>query len=651
METRTSLIFTTQQSIFGYYIDNSQTKTLSCSPGSTVSSVTTAKPALFACQGQVAANVCIDSVAATGTCAPGTLCCGQGSMAGKPACGRWDFGGGKAVHYGCSQSAFTFQAYSTSAPTTNTTATPIPSNTSAPSTGLIIGLVVAGIGLLALIVGLWWCSRRADTWRERRLVEKKTAQLPFMPAIAGGHSAPPKSSSPLHHRFSRHVKSRSLARLSHALKPRVRSKAAPPSPVPLQTVHSRSVGSSSPHTHNQRPRSLVRHQPPPSSLPPAAVASTLRGEPQADLFPTPVKPLVPASEGRVSTFRIDGIPSQYRDFESIKSLVNPMDRDQVVVRSLALSAHYARTQTQTATIEFQPFSRTYDLPSLTPEAEREGVTADKSFDGFTTLNNPTCPVQADLIAVTGFGTANPIKSFSESSNTWDQYLWLRDTLAKDFPGMRIMTYGHDSNAKLGGYLTFEEQAQEFENRLKVLFRDQQARRPVIFIGHSLGGLLVKKALANFKYWGIGNFLTPISPLCIFMGTPHDGLNLEALYSLTLRKPPGALVEELARGSDTLEDVQNEFRMVSGALQILGISEQKPTRTAVEAGPGKWTLDGGETMIVDPSSSRCWLPNERVIGSRTDHRSIAKFTQTSEVYTEVYSAISRFVIPGSLSPAG
>lgn len=71
-------------------------------------------------------------------------------------------------------------------------------------------------------------------------------------------------------------------------------------------------------------------------------------------------------------------------------------------------------------------------------------------------------------------------------------MWLRDFLPEDLPNARILTYGYDT--KLVGSLSnarISEYAKQFLESIEDA-RDSAPDRPIIFIGHSLGGLLIKE---------------------------------------------------------------------------------------------------------------------------------------------------------------
>lgn len=84
-------------------------------------------------------------------------------------------------------------------------------------------------------------------------------------------------------------------------------------------------------------------------------------------------------------------------------------------------------------------------------------------------------------------------------------MWLRDFLPEHVPTARIMTYGYDSRLlNSNSTASIREFSQNFLEALSTV-RVGDTRRPIIFIGHSLGGLVIKQARPTRpKYAGLSN---------------------------------------------------------------------------------------------------------------------------------------------------
>ncbi|KAG8798296.1 hypothetical protein FRC16_007515 [Serendipita sp. 398] len=76
----------------------------------------------------------------------------------------------------------------------------------------------------------------------------------------------------------------------------------------------------------------------------------------------------------------------------------------------------------------------------------------------------------------------------------DGTMWLRDLLPNDFPNARILSYGYDADTRSFAQTstqTIFRHAEAFVEDLSQL-RRTEPKRPVIFLAHSLGGIILKK---------------------------------------------------------------------------------------------------------------------------------------------------------------
>ena len=111
--------------------------------------------------------------------------------------------------------------------------------------------------------------------------------------------------------------------------------------------------------------------------------------------------------------------------------------------------------------------------------------------------------------------------------------WPRDFLPQVLPNARIMSYGYDANVvslgAMAGQTSLEGNAKLL---LEALVAERQdVARPLIFVTHSLGGLLCKQALLMAhnrpEYKSIFDAYAGI----VFIGTPHKGSKQAKLGNL------------------------------------------------------------------------------------------------------------------------
>ncbi|OHE90416.1 hypothetical protein CORC01_14293 [Colletotrichum orchidophilum] len=159
-----------------------------------------------------------------------------------------------------------------------------------------------------------------------------------------------------------------------------------------------------------------------------------------------------------------------------------------------------------------------------------------------------------IIAVHGL---NP-RSKNDADHAWDTWrtpsgptgrLWLRDDLPKYVPDSRIFIYQYNATAVYGkDRSTFIDKANDLR-----LEREDVESRPILFLGHSMGGLLIKQALINAhnnpKYTPIKNATRGLA----FFATPHHGdWKLVSLGSLAANI---ATATGFQKGDDVLETLK------------------------------------------------------------------------------------------------
>lgn len=115
----------------------------------------------------------------------------------------------------------------------------------------------------------------------------------------------------------------------------------------------------------------------------------------------------------------------------------------------------------------------------------------------------------------------------EGDSQGKDVFWPRDLLKDDFPTARIMTFGYNTNITQGYHAT--NQSNIFSHARDLLYELEAKRRKVagrnlIFIAHSLGGILVKEVLRRSEVDPDPKINTVFASTVgvFFFGTPHRG---------------------------------------------------------------------------------------------------------------------------------
>ncbi|KAL4767251.1 Alpha/Beta hydrolase protein [Aspergillus nidulans var. acristatus] len=211
----------------------------------------------------------------------------------------------------------------------------------------------------------------------------------------------------------------------------------------------------------------------------------------------------------------------------------------------------------------------------------------------------------------------------DSVSTWtkDETFWPRDLLPKSpfYQDARIFTFGYNREAFLNP--NCKSKVRTFtcgESLLNDLddARSTSPNRPIIFIGHSLGGIVIKYALKHAKSRSQFANLLKSTHAIIFFSTPHQGTHVQAwnAFFASLGKADlqeVEVVEELKQWSDMLAELTSEFGELAPAFQMTTFYEFEETNGV---------------LVVPEGSARMGQQTERLRGLNANHTNICKFTE-------------------------
>lgn len=205
--------------------------------------------------------------------------------------------------------------------------------------------------------------------------------------------------------------------------------------------------------------------------------------------------------------------------------------------------------------------------------------------------------------------------------TWthkNKNFWPKE-LAADIKIARIITFGYDADpVKLWG-MAGGNTIRNHGKNLAYAISDRRRKcreRPIIFIAHSLGGLVCEQALLSCTEGGESNLEKVFQSTrgIIFMGTPHAGADL-ATYGFQLAKllnmvrgTNAALLDPLRQKSEVLTTVQQRFQQSVARPEVLMriycFFEEKPV-----IGVGK--------IVDEHSAALSQYPNQSIAANHMD----------------------------------
>lgn len=265
---------------------------------------------------------------------------------------------------------------------------------------------------------------------------------------------------------------------------------------------------------------------------------------------------------------------------------------------MACSSNISISSPQTASPTINPSSRQSQLENYNPIAN-----SSFAFSNSHTLASrnqtpdrlglqlllPNDNPAGDIIFVHGLG-GSALRTWSwkrDVANFWPT--WLGDD--DESSSFRIFSFGHNANFKgaatnlntidfakdlLFSMLSFSGRSQDgTEGSLPI------GSRPIIFVAHSMGGLVVKKAYILGKHDRQYSDLIAQVYGIIFLATPHRGAHYAKILNNILSTVPfgttsKAYVAELGTQSSSLQDINEQFSKFCEELQLASFFETLKT---------------------------------------------------------------------------
>ncbi|KAL7796270.1 hypothetical protein V8C43DRAFT_304161 [Trichoderma afarasin] len=267
------------------------------------------------------------------------------------------------------------------------------------------------------------------------------------------------------------------------------------------------------------------------------------------------------------------------------------------------------------------------------------INFDQHFFGFTQLYTPKAdkPVTADIIAITGLD-GHAYGSWRGKGNLGR--MWLRHFLSEDLPYCRTMTYGYNSKLSARGIDTIMDYSRGLMEALKKIRNTEELRqRPLFFIAHSFGGIILAHCLVKAVQTNEDDHPT-IATLhkatygMLLFGIPHKGLvvnDIEKMLAGRDNHPRSALLQQIKVKSDLLENQLTDFKNL--------VRDRK-----VDSDSQRWERTGDFITKVDNDSALLQLPDfmEDKIPLDSDHSMMVKFGNRNDTgYTSALDKLQQF----------
>ncbi|KAF4343415.1 SERAC1 [Fusarium beomiforme] len=245
--------------------------------------------------------------------------------------------------------------------------------------------------------------------------------------------------------------------------------------------------------------------------------------------------------------------------------------------------------------------------------------------------------KADIILVHGLN-GTPDKTWTAKNGTF----WPLDLLPIALRGVQanILVYGYNAdvyskkNNQTASDRFIHQHAQNLVTNLTLHRQSENTfKNPIIWVCHSLGGILVKRALlysSDVREPHLEDFRSIFVSTfgLVFLGTPHVGsdaatwgLILQAMSDAVIPKrffdSESVLLKTLKKDNETLANINSHFLDIYQRFEIHMIRENQET-----------DIKGHKIIIVDANSAGPQLPGVTYYGIEASHSSMCKFDSMS-----------------------
>ncbi|OBT66968.1 hypothetical protein VE03_04238 [Pseudogymnoascus sp. 23342-1-I1] len=295
---------------------------------------------------------------------------------------------------------------------------------------------------------------------------------------------------------------------------------------------------------------------------------------------------------------------------------------------------------------------TYDIENAlhTPQVDdkdgrhiprRPKLTIDDHFYGLTVLSSPPpSDHEVDCLAISGLG-GHAFGSFREKGGS---HMWLCDDLQYDLKTARIIIYGyetqlHDSQSFQG----LEALASTLRESLRIITE----RKPLFFIAHSLGGLIVKEAIIQMHNESHDGFdALKFVYGALFFGVPNQGMDIKSLIPMVKSQLNEGFLNSISTTSDLLfkqcREFPKAFNFPESRIMCFYETQASPTATKIH---GNWRMEGPYAILVGQASATHGRPWENeahhIQAINRAHSQLVKFRANDEVYRRILGTIKEF----------
>ncbi|KAI0891157.1 hypothetical protein F4806DRAFT_506984 [Annulohypoxylon nitens] len=318
---------------------------------------------------------------------------------------------------------------------------------------------------------------------------------------------------------------------------------------------------------------------------------------------------------KLKVYRLRGCPGHLDRLGAAELLsrelgdIAPTD---IAIRSLATNLDpWAKTPTKVGTLMF------YRTPVLIRERDKEkewklsvmgfedDLILDIHFLGMTPFNDVQSDKHGlDCIAIAGLAS-HPFGSW-QSKGKDRSFMWIRDELPRLVPELRASIYGYDTTlAGSNSFQSIQDLAMSLIDHIKSSGWILPSAKRLVFLAHSLGGIILKEAFSILADSGERNaHILKLFQGGIFFGVPSQGMHTSHLLTIVKSQTTEKMIQDLSKGSEYLLNLDDKFSGLSSTrnMRLHLAYETKMSPTIVKTKDGSFEKTGSEEILVSKESA-------------------------------------------------
>jgi len=292
------------------------------------------------------------------------------------------------------------------------------------------------------------------------------------------------------------------------------------------------------------------------------------------------------------------------------------------------------------------------------KVEASGVTPDKGGLG-EPLHQPEegKEPEVDIVFVHGIN-GDRINSWTWENpyDSDEKIMWPRHFLPEKLPNARIVSFGY--NAKVAGFywedqatiapeMTIDDFSTALFEALKVLRQNDESALPIMFVAHSMGGLVVANALSQSQTSNEPGIkaIADHTIGTVFLGTPFNGSDLAtygsiavSIYKYIAKAVQADSLKMLEKKSHKLVSISEKF---AEFIKGRDLSRDKP-RLNIACFFEQYAIVKDTFVVSKESAAATWLA-VKPLSIEANHIDMCRFqNKSSQGYGSIAGKLTQWI---------